>query len=570
MRIIDLENLSENENKRYNQVAIDSRHDFNNLVEKISYNHINNINWIVSSLASRNKYNSELYYRCCKLNFIKEEYRNDNTITEVRTNDKPLSIILCNYFNKNFSVVCTENYFDRFWRYLRPIRQYLIALLVFASRFFSRKSPKVLNNKNELILVETFVLNNKEGDEGNISHNGEYKDRYYPGMLDCLNDDEKKNIYFLPTIIGYYFTYSISQKIRNAKYNFILHDDYLKLSDYLFALKHPFRMLRIKFSDIYFFDFEISSLLNQENRRNCSDFISLLGLINYRFTYRLKQLDYKLNLFVDWYENQVLDRGMIVGLHNNFPDTKIVGYQGYVISKNLHLYSQPNNTELQSRAVPDVVKVTGEGLKSNILEFCNKINVDTAPGFRFKNVWRNKKYSPSENFFTILIGLPIELDDCKMILDLFLKNDKLINNPNLKIFVKPHPTSKPENIKSLFPDNNLDKFEFVIGAFHDYLEQSNLVITNASSVSLESIAKGVPVIIIAPKSGILQNPIPDDVDSKIWSICYNSNEILQKIEDYKNDIILYSSDFEKLGNYIRDKYFVPVTRELVLKFLNLS
>ena len=570
MRIIDLDNLSENENKRYNQVAIDTRHVFNNLVEKISYNHINNINWIVSSLASRNKYNSELYYRCCKMNFIKEEFRNDNTITEVRTNDRPLSKVLFNFLDKKIKVMCTESHYERVWRFFRPIRQFLIALFVFTNRFLSRKSPKRLNTKNELILIETFVLNNKEGDEGGISRNGEYKDRYYPGMLDCLNDDEKNSIYFLPTIIGYYFTYRVFSKIRRAKYNFIIHDDYLKFSDYLFVLMHPFKILKITFSNIYFLNFEISSLLNQENRRNCSDFISLLGLINYRFTYRLKQLNYKLNLFVDWYENQVLDRGMIVGLHNNFPDTKIVGYQGYVISKNLHLYSQPNNSELQSRAVPDVVRVTGEGLKSNILEFCNKINVDTAPGFRFKNVWRNKKFSPNKKLFTILIGLPIELDDCKMILGLFLNNDMIINNPNLKIFVKPHPTSKPENIKNLFPNKNLDKFEFVIGAFHDYLEQSNLVITNASSVSLESVAKGVPVIIIAPQSGILQNPIPDDVDSKIWSICYNSNEILQKIDEYKNSNFSNSSDFEKLGNNIRDKYFVPVTRELVLKFLNLN
>ena len=86
---------------------------------------------------------------------------------------------------------------------------------------------------------------------------------------------------------------------------------------------------------------------------------------------------------------------------------------------------------------------------------------------------------------------------------------RLTENRSLTVRVKPHPTSSPDQIRALLPQGRFpERWQFVTGDFHDVLEASNVLIGNASSVCLEALAKGVPVIVIAPRTGIVQNVIP--------------------------------------------------------------
>jgi hypothetical protein len=265
-----------------------------------------------------------------------------------------------------------------------------------------------------------------------------------------------------------------------------------------------------------------------------------------------------------------MDRGMIAGFHKFMPETTILGYQGYIISKGLHLYTQPNNSEYDGGAVPDIVCVTGRGLINNIHEFCNKVKVEVAPGFRFQKLWRDRKSYPEIAKYTILIGLPIGLNDCKEILELFINDVELSKNKKFNFLVKPHPTWSPEVINSLFPLGKLDVFTFVLGDFHDSLEKANLVVSNASSVALEAVAKGTPVIIVHPTTGILQNPIPEEINKDCWCICSTIEEIKRQIFYFMDQEENNKTDFYKIGANVRSNYFAPVTHQSVQEFLELS
>ena len=69
MSKIDLDNLTENQNILINKIAKDIRIDFDIFINNISKKHLDDINWIVSSIASRNKYQSPLFYRCVQISF---------------------------------------------------------------------------------------------------------------------------------------------------------------------------------------------------------------------------------------------------------------------------------------------------------------------------------------------------------------------------------------------------------------------------------------------------------------------------------------------------------------------
>ena len=128
MIIIDLENLSTNQNIIFNRISSEVKFEYDKLINEISSDHIDNIHWIVSSIASRNKYQSPLFIRCAKLFLIKYYYEKENGKIKIYSNDRPLSILLKKHY-KNIDVVCNENYLSLIWRVLRPFRQFLNSVL---------------------------------------------------------------------------------------------------------------------------------------------------------------------------------------------------------------------------------------------------------------------------------------------------------------------------------------------------------------------------------------------------------------------------------------------------------
>ncbi|MDA9287280.1 hypothetical protein N9P72_00100 [Amylibacter sp.] len=573
MVTVNLDQLSQEQNQEFNTISEGIRTDYDSLIVTLSEEHLNNIHWIVGSIASRNKYYSPLFIRCCQIIFVKRLLGQSNPVAEILTGDRALATVLQKWcFEQNITetvVNCTESTKARVWRILRPARQYLIAIYLIALRCIggSFRSNKILSDK-PITLIDTFVLNNGGADEGSI--NGKvYKDRYYPGLMEQLTEEEKSNIFFLPTIVGFNNPIRAFRLIRSATSPFMIHDDYLKITDYFFALKHPFKLLRCSIKNSEFHGVNIMPLLYEEKFNHCSDFISILGILYHQFAYRLKESGIKVRLLVDWYENQVIDRGMIVGFHKHLPETKVVGYQGYVISKSLHLYVYPNLSEYKSKAVPDIVYVVGQGLKDDIHEFCDDINVAVGPAFRFNKLWRDRVYKSDPKIFTVLVGLPIGLEDCAHILKLIVNMLKNFNEENFQFWIKPHPTYGPESIKALLPGNWPKELIFKKGDFHDVIEESNLLVSNASSVSLEALAKGVPTIIVAPQNGIVQNPIPDKIPNNVWSVVYSGSELEGALIHFKEFATAHSDLFEQLSVDVKENYFNQVTRKNTLAFLEI-
>ena len=60
-------------------------------------------------------------------------------------------------------------------------------------------------------------------------NNGIYKDRYYPGLIDNVNNKTKKIIYFCPTILLKDEFEECIDILSKSKINFIYKFDYLKI-----------------------------------------------------------------------------------------------------------------------------------------------------------------------------------------------------------------------------------------------------------------------------------------------------------------------------------------------------
>ena len=549
--------------KLWNQIACEKSKPFTDIIESISRQHAKNIDWWVSSPASRNTFVSPLFHYCCCIALLQDLIQKNEPVSEIIVDSRVFNKIIEDYLaGQRINITVTFSRLSakqRLKELVRPIYTIFSLPLRHLILFFAAKLTRSLRRplpSEPLTLIDTFVM------QGYIE-----KDRYYPGMLNALSEKEKQGIWFVPHLYGFrprqYL--SVVRRLRRAERNFVLKEDFLKFKDYLFALGHVFRIRALKIGPCLFEEVDISSIVSEEltSFRNVGS--SYVPLLNYRFAKRLKEASVKLRLVIDWFENQNIDRGWNAGFRRFFPDVETIGYQGFIVSAH-YLCMYPTETEKDNRVIPHKVAVIGKGLVQSARRFCSDLDVCVAPAFRFQYVWRKRKYSPATNEYTILVALPMVISEAICILKLLAPATNEMAD-NARFWVKPHPTASQSRIQGAFGAGWPKRFEFVNGDFNDCVEKSNLLISFASSTCMETLAKGIPVIIIGNSYGLTHNPILKTITEDIWRLCYTHEEIVDAIQFYQNRSSEKIKKHEEAGRRIREEYFEPVTEEGVRRFL---
>lgn len=566
MEILDISNLTLENIKILNNISNNIKRDFNALTEELLNSTDKSIDWLVNSTTSRNPYWSDIYLNICYLVLIKQLLRENKAIEKVIVPNSELKKVLIDYLKRNkisIKVISNQSLKKNIKNKTRSLYNFMGNIYRFNLMWMSRDKRRKENIPidHEITLIDTFFLSS-------MFKNDKYSDRYYNGLLEYLTDDEKKRIYFVPLILVKTGFKKIMRIAEKSDENFLFKEDYLKLNDYFFALVSPFRIRRINFSKFKFKEFNIGPILQRDFR--CHLFASAFSILNYRFLRRLKENKVRLRLVVDWFENQPIDHAFNKGTKDFYPETYSIGYQGFIISMDSNFYIQPTKYETENGIIPDAIAVVGNGLKKQIKRFYSKLNVITAPAFRFKGIWESKRIERTNINNIILVALPMSLKESIEIIQLILDTIKLINLDNIKLQIKPHPFLKIGKLRGFFNRSELNNFEFIEGNFKDCVAKVKIMIGNDSSTCLETLAIGIPVIIIGSQSGLTQNPIPENVNKDIWMICYTPKELSDTISHFLNISNEERDNFKKIREEIRAMYFEPVTRESVRKFLRLQ
>ena len=73
---------------------------------------------------------------------------------------------------------------------------------------------------------------------------------------------------------------------------------------------------------------------------------------------RLKKMNVKIKMIIDWWENQPLDKGLHLGINKFYENTSVLAYQGF--PTNLAVQYYPKKYEQAYKVVPDTISVTGK------------------------------------------------------------------------------------------------------------------------------------------------------------------------------------------------------------------
>lgn len=572
MNILNFNTLNEEQSILFNSVSIEIREKFNFLISLLSVQHSKSLEWHLSSIVSRNTYQSSLFIWCCQLALVEKLFEENKNPEIIYTDSPGMKRVLMNFYrdkNSNVKIIYLLGIADRFTKMVKPVLRIGNNMLSMSkSYFYSRLSKKknITTYSVPITLLDSFVLQSSFKENSN-----HYIDRYYTGILDYLTDVRSKFIFYVPTLEGVKNYRKTFRKLRCEENNFLLKEDYLRFSDYCFSFTSMFITLRLAFlireEPSQFLSFNILPLIHEEIKSTWTNNSTTQAILNYLFVKRLSEKNVPLRLVIDWNENQVIDRGLIKGMHDFYPQTPTIGYQGYVVSSQFNIYIHPTSYENSYGVVPNELAVMGHGLIDVTKEFCPDLNVITAPAARFQKIWNDGPIRTEETKKTILIPLPITLVDCKNILESVAIALLEINSFEIEVLIKQHPSLDQNTIRKLFKGKWPDCFKFIEDDFHNILRRSNLVISSTSSACVESIAKGVPVIIIGNKTGITQNPIPIEIKDDIWNLCSGTTGLVDSIAFFLSRTKEKILEHIEVGKKIRSEYFEPMTKEAVLKFL---
>jgi hypothetical protein len=544
--MLNLDSMTPNQARRLSELSENYYPNFLEMLEVINHANRESLAWLLSSLASRDNYRSPLFKRCCKLLLVEKSLEEGER--QIATKDRSLAKVvkrLCLSRKISAEVRCQQNWSRVVCDRIRPWALLSSYMLRLARRCCGRRTVEL--PKESVVLLDVFVASDTE--TGAAINNGDYQDRYFCGWRDELTDDECHQVYYLPVLCGFEDEAEGFNKLRECDCAFLIPDDYLMWHDYLWVMSQVLRMASLKLPDCHVAGVPIGPLLRDERRTRFSEWSGIIGLLGHRFARRSAEMGLKVKRLVDWSENQAVDRGLVQGFYRYHPQTEVVAYKGYPLAENYHPHLCPSSAELKAKVHPRDIWVIGRAYANAIRSKTPEAKVSIGPALRYASINDAKAYDCNERN-DLLIGLPIGEKECQAILALVYKVTTSISR-ELPIKIKPHPFTPRDVLLENGAADHAD-WIWVKGDFRERLAGARLFCTNASSTALESLAAGVPVLLLGNSQSITWNPIPKDIPGEAWALCYSAKELVAAIEN----LLLLPSDFMKdVSRQIRSECF---------------
>lgn len=517
--------IEEPTRKKYNEFTT-------SLIEK---NRIDSLAWY-SRVTCRNTHLSGLLQSFCRIELLRFILSKNIKINIIRVDTYGMYKVskrLVNLMHSDAKVLLSKSsYISR-----KPL---LINLIKSVYKLLnSFVWPKLIGNKKipnkKVIYIDTFLFINSFNSENS------YIDRYYPGIEKLIKDNSK--IWYSPSLIGINHPseyLKIFKSVRASSKQFLIKEDWLKFSDYFSALISSFTLTR-KFKIIPLFEnLKIDELIHEEIKKDVFSMDFINPILIYLFIKRLKRSKIDIELVVDWNENQVIDRALIMGIRNFYPGIRIHGYQGYIVP-DFYTCKDPTIVEMDSKTLPDEIFVIGNKFVNDKKKYCPSLPVSVAPAFRFFEIKKIKRdFNTISN--TILLILPISIDESKEIINIGLKLTELIGN-EYSLYIKQHPTYTTEKFYKIFPEIETSKIQILEKDLYSLLSNTNLLISSSSSVCFEASLIGIKVAIIGSRNGFTFNPLSSINELKNWKVCYSEFEVLELLKNPEVPLDIDTEDY---------------------------
>ncbi|MFZ3018234.1 MAG: hypothetical protein WA056_07255 [Gallionella sp.] len=559
--------LSPEHAKALNELAIGLRPRIVALIDQMSSEQGNNIDWWVTPLASRNPFASRLFLSCCRIALLDRLLAIQQVPAEIWVDSRAMADLASRLGSRHgirLQIRVARNQYlrDLVWR---PVRSLLTALYHVVMQFACARLllPRPLASGNSShIVVDTFLYS------GSIRE-GAFHDRHFPGIAQSLTAEERSRLRYFPTFYKVRNYPKLFRQLRGLRGSFLFKEDHLRLRDYFYAFGHGIRIWRIRpGASLMLNGLPLNALMLEELRRGWMWPSAIEALLKYRAIFRMSEAGIKIGRVLDWFENQDIDRGANAGFRRYYPGTEVVGYIGYVASQH-YLCMYPTPAEVKAGVLPTRFAVMGRGFIDTLKEFCPDLVVEVAPALRYSEQTPSSERNSEE--LSIVVALPVVRAEALEILDAIrhllhgLKETSLAAT-KVHVRIKPHPASDIPRDDSfgLAPGAGV-RVTWVSEKLDLLLRQADVLVSAASSACFEALTMDVPVVVLGSSYGITFIPIPQAIPQGRWQVCYSWNEMLSAIMAFRG-AAAPDRDMD-IALRLQAEYLEPVDRQGVRRLV---
>lgn len=421
------------------------------------------------------------------------------------------------------------------------LSSYLIAFILF--KIYYKK--KIIESKN-YIFIDVFFLVDR------ISKDNKFNETYFNGLYNVLNKYGQDYV-FLPRLYGInknpFKMINFFKIINKDKRNFLFEFELLSLSDFIsilyMILVYPFKTLRLLQKN----GINEDKIFNNELVNDIKT-LDFNAFSRYVYGQNIAKVGTKTNRIYSWSEFQVIERSFNYAIRKN-SDIKIYACQ-FFINNEIYFNSYIEDIDYINKTSSHEVLVNGK----HFLKDTSELNYLIGISLRYKNIFSYQQALNGSNI--VLLGSYIE-DDTKYMLNCVKEFDK--------ISFKNHPTVDINNIKDEIGTN----IELVEDNMYDLFKNASVVIGTAfSGTSVEAVACGVSVIIIASQNNLTGNPLIEHGKGKIWDIAFSKDEVnklYHKLTEYRKNNI---EEIQSIASWYKSNFFVEPTEKNIIKAFELD
>ena len=388
----------------------------------------------------------------------------------------------------------------------------------------------------------------------NIIKDNNFKENYFGGLYDVL-ERHNKNYIFLPRLYRvsknpfklitlFNVTNQDTSNVFVYEYELLNIVDIFKIFN--FIVKYPFKQFRLIQNnkhelDVYF-NYELFNVLSGT---------SFIAYVRYLVGKKVVKKIADGSKIISWQEFHNIEKSFNKAIKESSKDIVIYGCE---FSMTYEAYIGMHITDVDSdlKVTPHQTLLNGRRNYSNSIKHVFKCGVS----LRYQNLFRYKDSGKAGKKPLALIGYDIgEGVD-------ILKKAKSLD----KLDVKIHPATS----ESQFDKYMKGGWDYVYGDLYKALKGADMVFTPPyAGTSLEAVACGVPVIIMANEDNLI-NPLVDYGKGRIWDVAFNE----QDAEKCRNNLLQYKDnnpgEIEKIASWYKENFFVEPTEENIVRVFELN
>ena len=450
----------------------------------------------------------------------------------------PLNFFLKKYTNTNKLFLFVKSICKFYIKQFYLLLSYVVSFFLYKIYY----NHKVLN-ENSYIGIDLFLL------VDNIIKDDMFNENYFKTIYPIL-DKKYKNYIFIPRL------YRIGKNpFKLVKLFKILNQDNRK---FLFEFELlSFRDFISIFMMILIYPFKTLRLLQEENTLEDKLFnielindISSMGFdafVRYVYGSNISKIN-NINIIYSWSEFQVVERSFNYGVRNNNNIIKLIACQFY-LNYEIYFNSVVHDVDFYNLSAPHKILVNG----SKYMKDREKVKYEVGVSLRYKNTFDFMGIESENNI--LLLGSYIEKDTKYMLESVAsLRNVIFKNHPAVSI-------DKFTNISSNIVISNANIYEL--------FKHTSVAIGTASGSSVEAVACGISVIIIASKDNLTVNPLVAYGKGKVWDIAFNKDDV----ERVYNNLIKYrnnnTEETKKIASWYKDNFFIEPTEKNIINNLGI-